>query len=147
MLGQEVPGMVDVMVVNTHMHCQRLMTRLLPDKGWLYMVTVTANDPSHICFLMRKKNYCSEEISPTNKSVSCKSHDSLCFTASPVSILERLRQKLFLNQKSQMKLFQDTADKERRIEQDFLSEIISSILMRGNQEQANLKVSASCEII
>lgn len=34
--------------------------RLLPDKGWLYMVTVTANDPSHICFLMRKKNYCSE---------------------------------------------------------------------------------------
>ncbi|KAJ6945927.1 hypothetical protein NC651_000868 [Populus alba x Populus x berolinensis] len=29
--------------------------RLLSDKGWLYMVTLTTNDPSQICLLMRKK--------------------------------------------------------------------------------------------
>ncbi|KAJ6705249.1 hypothetical protein OIU79_010037 [Salix purpurea] len=97
MLGQEVPGMVDVMVVNTHMHCQRLMTSFL--------------------------SFHSGEVAT-----------EIVFESEG-------------KQKSQMKLFQDTADKERRIEQDFLSEIISSILMRGNQEQANLKVSASSEII
>nr|TKR84649.1 hypothetical protein D5086_0000256670 [Populus alba] len=29
--------------------------RLLSDKGWLYMVTLTTNDPSQICLLMRKR--------------------------------------------------------------------------------------------
>lgn len=31
--------------------------RLLSDKGWLYMVTLTANDPSDICLQMKKKGY------------------------------------------------------------------------------------------
>lgn len=30
---------------------------LLSDKGWLYMVTLTANDPSGICLGMRKKGF------------------------------------------------------------------------------------------
>ena len=36
--------------------------RLLSDKGWLYMVTLTTNDPSQICLLMRKKGYASRIV-------------------------------------------------------------------------------------
>ncbi|KAJ8765308.1 hypothetical protein K2173_012005 [Erythroxylum novogranatense] len=36
--------------------------RLLSDRGWLYMVTLTANDPKEICLLMRKKGYASRII-------------------------------------------------------------------------------------
>lgn len=36
--------------------------KLLSDKGWLYMVTLTANNPSQLCALMRKKGYGSKII-------------------------------------------------------------------------------------
>lgn len=35
---------------------------LLSEKGWLYMVTLTANKPSEICLEMRKKGYASRII-------------------------------------------------------------------------------------
>ncbi|KAK4373785.1 hypothetical protein RND71_004462 [Anisodus tanguticus] len=35
---------------------------LLSDRGWLYMVTLTANNPSEICLEMRKKGYASRII-------------------------------------------------------------------------------------
>ncbi|CAL0329621.1 unnamed protein product [Lupinus luteus] len=35
---------------------------LLSEKGWLYMVTLTANNPSEICVQMRKKGYASKII-------------------------------------------------------------------------------------
>ncbi|KAK7348816.1 hypothetical protein VNO80_23519 [Phaseolus coccineus] len=36
--------------------------RLLSEKGWLYMVTLTANNPSEICHQMRKKGYASRIV-------------------------------------------------------------------------------------
>ncbi|KAG5053823.1 hypothetical protein JHK85_006333 [Glycine max] len=36
--------------------------RLLSEKGWLYMVTLTANNPSEICHQMRKKGYASKIV-------------------------------------------------------------------------------------
>ncbi|XVF38712.1 hypothetical protein REPUB_Repub20aG0125400 [Reevesia pubescens] len=36
--------------------------KLLSKRGWLYMVTLTANNPSQICLLMRKKGYASRII-------------------------------------------------------------------------------------
>ncbi|XP_014497189.1 hemK methyltransferase family member 2 [Vigna radiata var. radiata] len=36
--------------------------RLLSEKGWLYMVTLTANNPSDICQQMRKKGYGSKIV-------------------------------------------------------------------------------------
>ncbi|KAL2337514.1 hypothetical protein Fmac_011960 [Flemingia macrophylla] len=36
--------------------------RLLSEKGWLYMVTLTANNPSEICNQMRKKGYASKIV-------------------------------------------------------------------------------------
>lgn len=35
---------------------------LLSERGWLYMVTLTANNPSEICLEMRKKGYASRVI-------------------------------------------------------------------------------------
>ncbi|CAN4094879.1 unnamed protein product [Withania somnifera] len=35
---------------------------LLSEKGWLYMVTLTANNPSEICLEMRKKGYASQIV-------------------------------------------------------------------------------------
>lgn len=35
---------------------------LLSEKGWLYMVTLTANNPSEICQQMRKKGYASKIV-------------------------------------------------------------------------------------
>ncbi|KAK7260215.1 hypothetical protein RIF29_26071 [Crotalaria pallida] len=35
---------------------------LLSEKGWLYMVTLTANNPSEICLQMRKKGYASKIV-------------------------------------------------------------------------------------
>ncbi|CAK9315669.1 unnamed protein product [Citrullus colocynthis] len=35
---------------------------LLSDKGWLYMVTLTANNPSQICLQMREKGYASRIV-------------------------------------------------------------------------------------
>ncbi|MED6138880.1 hypothetical protein PIB30_078713 [Stylosanthes scabra] len=35
---------------------------LLSEKGWLYMVTLTANNPSEICLQMKKKGYASKII-------------------------------------------------------------------------------------
>ncbi|XP_074559339.1 uncharacterized protein LOC141815305 [Curcuma longa] len=35
---------------------------LLSEKGWLYMVTLTANNPSQICCLMKQKGYASRII-------------------------------------------------------------------------------------
>lgn len=36
--------------------------KLLSDRGWLYMVTLTANEPSEICLNMRKKGYASRIV-------------------------------------------------------------------------------------
>lgn len=36
--------------------------KLLSDKGWLYMVALTANNPSDICLVMREKGYASRII-------------------------------------------------------------------------------------
>lgn len=36
--------------------------RLLSEKGWLYMVTLTANNPSEICLEMKKKGYASKIV-------------------------------------------------------------------------------------
>lgn len=36
--------------------------KLLSDKGWLYMVTLTTNNPSQICLEMRRKGYASKII-------------------------------------------------------------------------------------
>ncbi|CAL1402606.1 unnamed protein product [Linum trigynum] len=36
--------------------------RLLSSRGWLYMVTLTANDPSQICRLMGRKGYASRIV-------------------------------------------------------------------------------------
>ncbi|TKY63707.1 HemK methyltransferase family member 2 [Spatholobus suberectus] len=36
--------------------------RLMSEKGWLYMVTLTANNPSEICREMRKKGYASKIV-------------------------------------------------------------------------------------
>ncbi|KAG4403552.1 hypothetical protein AAZX31_01G127300 [Glycine max] len=36
--------------------------RLLSEKGWLYMVTLTENNPSEICHQMRKKGYASKIV-------------------------------------------------------------------------------------
>lgn len=36
--------------------------QLLSEKGWLYMVTLTANNPSEICLQMRKKGYASKIV-------------------------------------------------------------------------------------
>ncbi|KAL3609625.1 hypothetical protein D5086_000645 [Populus alba] len=120
--------------------------RLLSDKGWLYMVTLTTNDPSQICLLMRKRGYASrivvqrsteeeslhiikfwrdsdiqldtKEILTTNKSVPARVKDSL------------------VSQFSQLSFWRD---KEIRIEWDLLSEILSSILIGGNKQQSNRK--------
>ncbi|KAI4356782.1 hypothetical protein L6164_000774 [Bauhinia variegata] len=35
---------------------------LLSEKGWLYLVTLTANNPSEICLLMREKGYASRIV-------------------------------------------------------------------------------------
>ncbi|XP_061355910.1 uncharacterized protein LOC133300395 [Gastrolobium bilobum] len=35
---------------------------LLSEKGWLYMVTLTANNPSELCLQMRKKGYASKIV-------------------------------------------------------------------------------------
>ncbi|KAJ7010248.1 uncharacterized protein [Populus alba] len=87
--------------------------RLLSDKGWLYMVTLTTNDPSQICLLMRKRGYASrivvqrsteeeslhiikfwrdsdiqldtKEILTTNKSVPARVKDSLVSQFSQLS--------------------------------------------------------------
>ncbi|TKY44462.1 methyltransferase protein [Spatholobus suberectus] len=34
----------------------------MSEKGWLYMVTLTANNPSEICREMRKKGYASKIV-------------------------------------------------------------------------------------
>lgn len=36
--------------------------KLLSDRGWLYMVTLTANNPSEICLQMREKGYASRIV-------------------------------------------------------------------------------------
>ncbi|OVA01378.1 Eukaryotic/archaeal PrmC-related [Macleaya cordata] len=36
--------------------------KLLSDRGWLYMVTLTANNPSQICLVMREKGYASRIV-------------------------------------------------------------------------------------
>ncbi|KAL6990095.1 peptide chain release factor N(5)-glutamine methyltransferase [Sarracenia purpurea var. burkii] len=36
--------------------------KLLSDKGWLYMVTLTANNPSEICLQMREKGFASRIV-------------------------------------------------------------------------------------
>ncbi|KAJ9168442.1 hypothetical protein P3X46_019966 [Hevea brasiliensis] len=89
-LEKRLAGMVDVMVVNPpyvptpddEVGCdgitsawaggengRRVIDRILPiadvllsDRGWLYMVTLAANDPSQICRLMRKKGYASRIV-------------------------------------------------------------------------------------
>ncbi|WOL11493.1 hypothetical protein Cni_G20256 [Canna indica] len=39
-----------------------IVDELLSQKGWLYMVTLTANNPSQICLLMKEKGYASRII-------------------------------------------------------------------------------------
>ncbi|GAA0175376.1 hypothetical protein LIER_43997 [Lithospermum erythrorhizon] len=36
--------------------------KLLSDRGWLYMVTLTVNNPSEICLQMRRKGYASRIV-------------------------------------------------------------------------------------
>ncbi|XP_010942187.1 uncharacterized protein [Elaeis guineensis] len=89
-LHKRLAGMVDVVVVNPpyvptpeeEVGCEgitaswaggengrKVIDRILPvvdellsGKGWLYMVTLTANNPSQICRLMREKGYASRII-------------------------------------------------------------------------------------
>uniref|UniRef100_A0A1D1Z2H1 HemK methyltransferase family member 2 n=1 Tax=Anthurium amnicola TaxID=1678845 RepID=A0A1D1Z2H1_9ARAE len=89
-LQRRLAGMVDVMVVNPpyvptpeeEVGCEGITTswaggengrkvidRILPvadellsDMGWLYMVVLTANNPSQICRLMREKGYASRIV-------------------------------------------------------------------------------------
>ncbi|XP_057792568.1 uncharacterized protein LOC131009290 [Salvia miltiorrhiza] len=89
-LEKRLAGCVDVMVVNppyvptpdAEVGCRgiasawaggengrRVIDRILPaadnllsDKGWLYMVTLTANNPVELCLQMRKKGYASRII-------------------------------------------------------------------------------------
>ncbi|CAN8259491.1 unnamed protein product [Cochlearia groenlandica] len=37
-----------------------VVDRLLSDKGWFYLVTLTSNNPSEICLMMRKRGYASK---------------------------------------------------------------------------------------
>ncbi|KAJ0974466.1 hypothetical protein J5N97_016431 [Dioscorea zingiberensis] len=39
-----------------------VVDELLSDRGWLYMVTLKANNPSQICLVMRKKGYASRIV-------------------------------------------------------------------------------------
>ncbi|XP_039127512.1 methyltransferase N6AMT1-like isoform X2 [Dioscorea cayenensis subsp. rotundata] len=39
-----------------------VVDELLSDSGWLYMVTLTANNPSEICLLMRKRGFASRIV-------------------------------------------------------------------------------------
>ncbi|MQL71590.1 hypothetical protein Taro_003928 [Colocasia esculenta] len=89
-LQRRLAGMVDVVVVNPpyvptpeeEVGCEgitaswaggengrRVIDRILPvvdellsERGWLYMVTLTANNPSQICLLMREKGYASKIV-------------------------------------------------------------------------------------
>ncbi|KDP23870.1 hypothetical protein JCGZ_27139 [Jatropha curcas] len=89
-LEKRLEGMVDVMVVNPpyvptpedEVGCEgiasawaggengrKVIDRILPiadkllsDRGWLYMVTLTENDPSQICRQMRMKGYASRIV-------------------------------------------------------------------------------------
>lgn len=89
-LQKRLKGMMDVVVVNPPYvptpeeevgqegitaswaggeNGRRVIDRILPvadellsEKGWLYMVTLTANNPSEICRLMREKGYGSRII-------------------------------------------------------------------------------------
>ncbi|KAJ4841229.1 hypothetical protein Tsubulata_027486 [Turnera subulata] len=89
-LETRLAGLVDVMVVNPpyvptpedEVGCEgiasawaggengrRVIDRILPvadkllsPRGWLYMVTLTTNDPSQICVEMRKKGYASRIV-------------------------------------------------------------------------------------
>ncbi|KAI0503582.1 hypothetical protein KFK09_014516 [Dendrobium nobile] len=89
-LGKRLAGMVDVIVVNPpyvptpddEVGCKgitsswaggengrKVIDRILPvvhsllsEKGWLYMVTLTANNPSQICSMMREMGYASRIV-------------------------------------------------------------------------------------
>ncbi|EEF29677.1 n6-DNA-methyltransferase, putative [Ricinus communis] len=89
-LEKRLQGMVDVMVVNPpyvptpedEVGCEGIASAwaggengrkvidrilhvadcLLSEKGWLYMVTITCNDPSQLCLKMRKKGYASRIV-------------------------------------------------------------------------------------
>ncbi|XP_052181590.1 uncharacterized protein LOC127794491 isoform X3 [Diospyros lotus] len=89
-LENRLAGLVDVMVVNPpyvptpeeEVGCDGIVSawaggengrtvidkilpiadKLLSDRGWLYMVTLTANNPSEICRQMRKKGYASRIV-------------------------------------------------------------------------------------
>lgn len=89
-LGTRLQGMVDVVVVNPpyvptpeeEVGCdgitaawaggedgRSVIDRILPvadkllsDRGWLYMVTLTANNPLQICLVMREKGYASRIV-------------------------------------------------------------------------------------
>ncbi|XP_058088874.1 uncharacterized protein LOC131235630 [Magnolia sinica] len=89
-LGKRLAGMVDVVVVNPpyvptpeeEVGCdgitaawaggedgRTVIDRILPivdellsGKGWLYMVTLTANNPSQICRVMRERGYASRIV-------------------------------------------------------------------------------------
>lgn len=39
-----------------------IVDRLLSEKGWLYMVTLTANNPQQICHIMRERGYASRIV-------------------------------------------------------------------------------------
>lgn len=39
-----------------------MVDNLLSSKGWFYMVTLTANNPSEICQIMKKKGFASRII-------------------------------------------------------------------------------------
>jgi hypothetical protein len=40
----------------------RMLNSLLSSKGWFYMVTLTANNPSEICQIMKKKGFASRIV-------------------------------------------------------------------------------------
>lgn len=89
-LEERLAGLVDVMVVNPpyvptpeeEVGCDGIASawaggengrcvidkilpvadKLLSDRGWLYMVTLTANNPSEICLQMREKGYASRIV-------------------------------------------------------------------------------------
>lgn len=60
--------------------------KLLSDKGWLYMVTLTANDPSDICLGMKKKGYAARIV--LQRSTEEESLHIIKFWRDPSSQLE-----------------------------------------------------------
>ncbi|KAL3523220.1 hypothetical protein ACH5RR_016054 [Cinchona calisaya] len=86
--------------------------KLLSDKGWLYMVTLTANDPCDICLDMKKKGYAARIV--LQRSTEEESLHIIKFWRDPNSQLEANDAKLltktdhgagfgsFLSQLSQM---------------------------------------------